>query len=64
MFEALQVEMNYDKEFLNLMLKYNTGEQTWDELVKIAAKYGTRVYRLIKNKKVFIWKMIKIREGE
>lgn len=54
MFETLPAQMNYDKEFLNLMLKYNTGERTGDELVKIAAKYGTRVYRLIKDKKVFI----------
>ena len=54
MFETLPVEMNYDKEFLNLMLKYNTGDRTGDQLVKIAAKYGTRVYRVIKNKKVFI----------
>jgi len=54
MFETLPAEMNYDKEFLNLMLKYNTGDRTGEQLVKIAARYGTKVYRLIKNKKVFI----------
>ena len=53
MFETLPAQMNY-KEFLDLMLKYNTGNRSGDELIKIAAKYGTRVYRLIKNKKVFI----------
>ncbi|WP_346888315.1 hypothetical protein [Clostridium sp. UBA1056] len=53
MFETLPAQMNY-KEFLDLMLKYNTGNRTGDDLIHIAAKYGTRVYRLIKNKKVFI----------
>jgi len=53
MFETLPAQMEY-KEFLDLMLKYNTGDRTGDQLVKIAAKYGTRVYNLIKNKKVFI----------
>lgn len=54
MFKTLPAQMNYDKEFLNLMLQYNTGNRTGDDLVNIAKKYGTKVYRVIKNKKVFI----------
>lgn len=54
MFETLPAQMDYDKEFLNLMLQYNTGDRTGNDLVKIAAKHGTRVYRVIKNRKVFI----------
>lgn len=54
MFETLPAEMEYNKEFLKLMLGYNTGDRTGDDLVEIAAKYGTRVYNLIKSKKVFI----------
>jgi len=54
MFETLPAEMEYNGEFLKLILKYNTGNKTGDDLVKIAAKHGTRVYNLIKNKKVFI----------
>lgn len=54
MFETLPAEMEYNKEFLKLILKYNTGNRTGNDLVKIAAKHGTRVYNLIKNKKVFI----------
>jgi len=53
-FETLPAEMEYNGEFLKLILKYNTGNKTGDDLVKIAAKHGTRVYNLIKNKKVFI----------
>jgi|GEM_PF-2407478 len=53
-FETLPAEMEYNKEFLKLILKYNTGDRTGDDLVKIAAEHGTRVYNLIKNKKVFI----------
>lgn len=54
MFEDLPAEMEYNKEFLKLILKYNTGDRTGNDLVKIAAGHGTRVYNLIKNKKVFI----------
>lgn len=53
-FKTLPAQMNYDKEFLNLMLQYNTGNRTGEDLVNIAKKHGTRVYRVIKNKKVFI----------
>lgn len=46
--QTLPAQMVY-KEFLDLMLRYNTGDRTGDDLVKMAAKYGTRVYRLRNN---------------
>jgi len=48
MFEKLPAEMD-DKEFIDLMLRYNTGNRSGNDLIKIAAKHGTRVYRKRNN---------------